>query len=229
MTNAKPLRLRSVVVERQDAVGAAFNTLAIADLRLAPGTKTGLAGASGAGKSTLLDVACGLLSPAWGDVIWGDINLSRMPESARDRWRRETVGIVFQDFNLVPELSALENILLPARFGSFRLKPSLRDKASELAARMGLHHLTRRAAVLSRGEQQRVAIARALILDPVLILADEPTASLDVSTAADVSALLIAEAAERGATLLVASHDSLLLNRMDFVLHMSAGRVDRHT
>ena len=194
-------------------------------LILEPGTAWGCQGPSGAGKTTLLHVLAGLLAPARGTVSWGRTIVSALPEAGRDRWRRGTAGIVFQDFHLVPELSALENVLLPTRFVRWTPGAGARDRALTLLAGMGIASPRQRIASLSRGERQRVALARALLLEPRLILADEPTASLDAESGSAITDLLMAAARETGATLFVVSHDPILLARMDHVLVLRSGRM----
>jgi putative ABC transport system ATP-binding protein len=219
------LHLSCVRVERRDAAEASFLVLDVGELLIEPGTIVGLSGPSGAGKSTLLDTVCGILKPDTGKVMWGTADLPSMSETSRDVWRHSHVGFIFQEFHLIPELSVLENILLPARFFAWGLSKETRDRASTLATRMGLPDLARRAGALSRGEQQRVAIARALVHRPALILADEPTASLDAASSQVVADLLIEGARLCGATMIVATHDAALLARLDRQLSMAAGRI----
>lgn len=218
------LVLTGIALDHRDGDGKSFRALDIPALELEPGAVLGVSGPSGCGKSTLLHLIAGLLRPNAGAVRWGDIEISALPEARRDRWRRETLGFVFQDFHLVPELDVAGNIALPASFSSWRLGPGGRERALALASRVGLKDPQRRAAVLSRGEQQRVAIARALFNAPRLILADEPTASLDAEHADEVSDLLVEVAEQSGATLICASHDPRLLARMAQRLALSAGR-----
>jgi ABC-type lipoprotein export system ATPase subunit len=146
-------------------------------------------------------------------------------EAARDRWRRRNASLVFQDFALVPELSLMDNILLPATFGAWRIAPQIRRQAAVLAESMGLTKLRTRAASLSRGEQQRVGVARALLGKPALLLADEPTASLDEEKGAAVAALLLEGARSNGATFIAVSHDAALLASLDRVIRLEGGRI----
>lgn len=220
-----PLLLDGVAVVHRRAGETPFRALSIDRLEIPPGAHVGLSGPSGAGKSTLLHLVAGLLAPTEGAVRWGETRLDRLGEGARDRWRRETVGFVFQDFHLIDELSVRDNVLLPARFADFRLAAGLAERARRLVERVGLADPARRAGRLSRGERQRVAVARALLLSPRLLLADEPTASLDAITAAEVAALLAEVAREAGATLLVAAHDPALLARLDAVHRLVGGRL----
>lgn len=203
-----------------------FRALDAVSLTCLPGSVHGLAGPSGAGKSTLLHLASGLKRPSAGRLLWGTTDIAGLTDPARTRWRRETIGFVFQDFHLVDELSVLDNVLLPATFAASRLDADTRDRAEALIARCGLVDPARRAARLSRGERQRVAVARALLSHPALILADEPTASLDAANGAAIGDLLVEAARETGATLLVVSHDATLLARLETVHHLVSGRLE---
>jgi putative ABC transport system ATP-binding protein len=214
-TAARPLRLSGITLGHRDGDGRPFRVLDIADLTVPAGARIGLRGASGSGKTSLLHLIAGLIAPDAGSVNWGDMAISTLSAGARDRWRRQTLGFVFQDFHLIPELDIAANITLPLSFSRWRTGVAERERAAYLAGRMGLTDLRRRARLLSRGEQQRVAIARAMLHLPALILADEPTASLDAAHADAVGALLVEMAAETGATLLCASHDAALLARME--------------
>jgi len=220
-----PLTLRNVVVERRDSDGERLRILDVPALDFAPGESIGVGGHSGAGKSTLIEVIAGLTQPTRGEVDWGDVQVSRLNEARRDAWRRVNVGIIFQDFHLIPELSVEQNVLLPQRFGRFRLEAAVVARAREMMRMTGLTDIRRVAGLLSRGEQQRVAIARALLHAPPLILADEPTASLDAATGRQVVDLIVVEARRLGATLVVVSHDSELLSRMNRRLEFVAGQV----
>ncbi|MDR3375207.1 MAG: ATP-binding cassette domain-containing protein [Ancalomicrobiaceae bacterium] len=217
------LSLRDVAVDRADTNGRPIRILDVAGFTLAPGDCIALSGPSGAGKSTCLEVVAGITVPDHGVAMWGEIVVSKLAESRRDAWRRDTVGFIFQDFHLVGELSALQNVLLPLRFSGWRLGGEARRRACRLIEHVGLTDPGRRAGLMSRGEQQRVAIARALIRSPALILADEPTASLDAETGAAVADLILTEARTSGATLIVASHDTALLARLDRRIGFAAG------
>jgi putative ABC transport system ATP-binding protein len=191
-------------------------------LALAAGQLTARAGPSGSGKSSLLYVLSGLLRADGGEVRWGEVRLDRLGEAARDSWRRQHAGFVFQNFQLVDEMSPLDNVLLPAWFGRWSaagLKPRARTLLDELGVPQ-----RRRADLLSRGEQQRVAICRALLLDPPVVLADEPTASLDAKAGAEVGAIL-SRLAQEGRTVVVASHDPEFLQRADRVLRLEHGQL----
>lgn len=202
--------------------GRPFRVLDIPELTVPSGAHIGLRGPSGSGKTSLLHLIGGLIVPSTGKVSWGETEISSLSPGNRDRWRLSTLGFVFQDFHLIPELDILANITLPTTFSSWRVGPAEREHAKTVAARMGLTDLRRRTGVLSRGEQQRVAIARAVCRQPAMILADEPTASLDAAHADEVGALLVGAAVEAGATLICATHDAALLARMKHRLDIKA-------
>lgn len=201
---------------------AAGMVIDLPGLSLGPGTLTVLTGPSGSGKSTLLYLLSGLLVPQAGQVVWDGTDLARLPERARDRWRRRQAGFIFQDFHLLPELSPLQNVLLPAGFASFSVRAQ-RERAAALLARLGVPD-RRRAALLSRGEQQRAALARALLPRPSVLFADEPTASLDATSGDAVTAELCA-LADAGCCVIAASHDPGLIARASRRLHLEHGRI----
>ena len=222
---AAPLTLDGITVTVPEPGGGAMHILDIPALHIPAAQSIGMAGPSGAGKTTLLHLIAGLLLPSTGIVAWGDGTINVRSEGARDRWRRREVGLVFQDFALVPELSVLDNIVLPASFQNWRVPPALRSEAAAVAERLGLAKLSARVASLSRGEQQRVAVARALFGKPALLLADEPTASLDTESGATVAAMLLDGARASGATLIVVSHDAALLAGLDRIIRLESGRI----
>ena len=196
--------------------------LDIASFDLAAGERVFLHGPSGSGKSTLLNLLAGVLVPAAGELDVLGQAMPRLAGAARDRFRADHVGIVFQQFNLIPYLSVLDNVLLPCRFSKLRQERAGDPKAA--AARL-LAHLDldrtlwgRRAAALSVGQQQRVAAARALIGHPELVIADEPTSALDAERQAAFLDLLIRECDDAGSALLFVSHDRRLAGRFDRVL-----------
>ena len=187
------------------------------------GEAVGLVGPSGSGKSTLLMVMAGLEHPDRGRVLLDGADLTALGEDALARVRGRRIGIVFQSFHLVPTMTALENVALPlelaGRDGAFR-RAELELGTVGLAER--LHHYP---AQLSGGEQQRVAIARALAPDPAVIVADEPTGNLDEATGAAIADLLFALKRERGATLVLVTHDPALATRCDRTVSLRAGRI----
>jgi putative ABC transport system ATP-binding protein len=193
------------------------------DLAVTRGEAVAVVGASGSGKSTLLAILAGLDTPTAGTVALDGVELGALDEDARARLRAMNVGFVFQSFQLLPALTALENVMLP-------LELSNEAKADELArgilTRVGLgerlHHYPKH---LSGGEQQRVALARAFVVRPKLLLADEPTGSLDAESGAEVIRLLFEMNREYGTTLVMVTHDETLAARCSRVVRLAAGKI----
>ena len=189
------------------------------------GEMVALVGPSGAGKSTLLHIAGLLEHPNEGEVRIGSVACSQLSEGERTRLRRDSLGFVYQFHHLLPEFSALENVMLPQMI-ALRSRRRARLHAAELLEQVGLgQRLTHRPARLSGGEQQRVAIARALANAPQVLLADEPTGNLDPQTAEDVFGQLRAMVRETGLAALVATHNMELARTMDRALAMHEGKV----
>jgi len=184
-----------------------------------------LAGPSGAGKSTLLFTLAGLQVPGTGSIHWGDTDIATLGEAARARFRAERVGMVFQDFLLFDELSALDNAALSAAWGAPDASATVRRRAAELLGWLGLDTADARpVSTLSGGERQRVAVARALATDPRIVLADEPTASLDREAADRLIVTLRRIVDERRRTVVVVSHDPALIASADRVVRLVDGR-----
>ncbi len=221
MPGGLPLAAADLLMRTREAAPI----LDVARLALAAGGRVALTGPSGCGKTSLLNALAGIARAGRGSVRWGETDLASLSAAACDAWRRASVGIVFQDFHLLPELDVLANILLPLSFSGWRITPAARAQAGELAAMVGLPEPRRRAGLLSRGEQQRAAIARALLCEPAVILADEPTASLDRRNADALGELLVDTAGRIGATLIVATHDEALIRRIGRVWRMADGRM----
>ena len=178
-----------------------------------------LLGPSGCGKTTLLSCLGGILSPSAGRIEFGDIDLTKLDERELSQYRRHTVGIVFQAFNLVPSLTALENVMVPLRAARVG-RHEARTRAAELLDRVGLaKRMGHRPGDLSGGQQQRVAVARAIALDPPLLLADEPTAHLDYIQVEEVLRL-IRELASGERVVVVATHDTRMLPLADRVVEL---------
>jgi putative ABC transport system ATP-binding protein len=193
------------------------------DLEFEAGQFVAIAGASGSGKSTLLHLLGGLDRPSAGSVIVAGVSLGELSQSRLARFRRDTIGFVFQAFQLIPELTAWENVLLPVRL-AHDLREG-RERASALFRQLDLGRLTRRLPVdLSGGEQQRVAIARALVMEPRLVLADEPTGNLDAAAGAEVIALLRAAVSSSRAVVMV-THDERHATAADRIVRLSDGRI----
>ena len=178
------------------------------DVDIARGDFLALRGASGAGKSTLLHLIGGLDTPNAGEIIFNGQSFADFSESKLTNIRNRSVGIVFQSYHLLPELTALENVCLPARIARTSVAAA-KQRATELLTRVGLQdRLDHKSSELSGGEQQRVAIARALINEPVLLLADEPTGNLDSRTGTEIMELLQSLRTEKQTTLIIATHDA---------------------
>ncbi len=182
-----------------------------------------IVGASGSGKSTLLGLLAGLDTPSGGRVLIQGEDLFARDEDGRAQLRAQTMGFVFQSFQLLPNLTALENVMLPLELRGDR---EAEDKARRMLQRVGLgERLKHRPRVLSGGEQQRVALARAFVVKPALLLADEPTGSLDHATGAQVMALMDELNRESGTTLVLVTHDERLAAHCDRRLRIEAGRL----
>src|SRR6201997_5261682 len=213
------LSIQDLVVEYSSG-GYAVRPINGLSLDVAAGSLVILLGPSGCGKTTLLSCLGGILRPKSGSMKFADVDITALEGRELAKYRRNTVGIVFQAFNLVPSLTALENVMLPLRAaGMSRL--SARRRAKELLTRVGLaDRLKHRPGDLSGGQQQRVAVARAIALDPPLILADEPTAHLDFIQVEEVLRL-IRELADGDRIVVVATHDSRMLPMADRVVELT--------
>jgi putative ABC transport system ATP-binding protein len=195
------------------------------DLTVAAGEFVAVMGASGSGKSTLLHLLAGLDRPSAGSIRLAGVDLARLTEDERALLRRRRLGLIFQAFHLLETLSAVENVALPLAIAGRPAKES-RRRAREALARVGLaHRLGHLPEQLSGGEQQRVAVARALVIEPAVLLADEPTGNLDSAQGESVMDLLAGLVRERGQTLLMVTHDPAHASRADRVLHLRDGRL----
>ena len=211
-------------VKRYGIGAARVDALAGLDLSLAANTVTALVGPSGSGKSTLLHVIGGMDRADEGEVLVAGEALHLLSPAKLTAFRRHKVGFVFQAFNLMPNLTALENVALPAQFAGVSSREA-RERAGTLLERVGLSQRTRhRPGQLSGGEQQRVAIARALINGPALVIADEPTGNLDTRTGAEIIELLTSLAGEQ--TVIIATHDERIAGAADRVVYLSDGLVE---
>ncbi len=215
------LRATNVQKTFQTADGD-FDVLRGVDLSLEGGETLALTGESGSGKSTLLHLIGGLDVPNAGQILIDGTDIAALDDKGRAQLRRGVVGVVFQQFNLIPSLKVRDNIAFQARLAG-RFDP---DWTADLAARLGLtEQLNKYPEQLSGGQQQRVAIARTLAPRPRLVLADEPTGNLDEATAANVLDILLKLVAETGAGLLMVTHSTALAGRMSRRLHLRAGQV----
>lgn len=204
--------------------GLAAPVLVIDSLHVDAGQRVAITGGSGSGKSTFINIVTGLERAQAGRVLWDGKDIASFSETARDRWRAEHVGLVMQDFHLFPGLSAVENVLLPARLAR-AAGAHVIAHAHDLLQAVALTRPNQRIDSMSRGEMQRVAIARALLRRPGVIIADEPTASLDPQAGEAVGDLLLQLAAQIGATLIIVSHDQRLISRLDRRIALQGGRI----
>ena len=196
------------------------------DLDLPRGRFTAIMGPSGSGKSTLMHCLAGLDQPSGGTVTVAGTDLGSLGDDALTVFRREHVGFVFQSFNLLPMLTAAENIALPLELGGRRADDAVRERVRTLADALGVaDRLGHRPAELSGGQQQRIAIARALITEPVLLFADEPTGNLDSATSAEVLRQLRRSARELGQTVVMVTHEREAARYADDVVTMRDGRI----
>ena len=194
------------------------------DFTLQPRQSAAIVGASGSGKSTLLSIMAGLDRPTRGTVRLAGADLFALDEDARAAVRAAKVGFVFQNFQLLGNLTALENVMLPLELQG---RSDARGLATEMLRRVGLgERLRHYPKVLSGGEQQRVALARAFVVRPAVLLADEPTGSLDFATGEKIMELMFDLNRESGTTLVLVTHDAAIARRCDRRLHIEAGRVD---
>ena len=214
----------SQLIKRVSTAESELEILRGIDLEIKRGETAAIVGASGSGKSTLLGLLAGLDAPSSGEITLDGVNIVNLDEDERATLRSEKVGFVFQNFQLLPALTALENVMLPLELAGI---DSAREKSEEFLSRVGLaerfHHYPR---TLSGGEQQRVAIARAFASQPLILFADEPTGNLDTSTGATVVELLFGLNKEEGTTLVLVTHDNTLADRCQRKYVMTAGHLE---
>ncbi|MFD6620021.1 ABC transporter ATP-binding protein [Streptomyces albidoflavus] len=221
--NDDAIRLRSVS-RRYGAGGSAVTALDEVSLSFPRATFTAVMGPSGSGKSTLLQCAAGLDRPTSGSVMVGDTELTRLSETKLTLLRRERIGFVFQAFNLMPSLTAEQNVALPLRLAGRRVPKS---RIRQVLEQVGLGgRAGHRPSEMSGGQQQRVALARALVTRPEVLFGDEPTGALDSRTSREVLALLRSMVDREGRTIIMVSHDPVAASYADRVVFLVDGRVD---
>ena len=212
------LSLENIKKSYREPDGTRLDILDVPRLEVAAGEQVVIRGRSGGGKSTLLNIIAGLATADSGRVVINGTDVTRLPESARDRFRARHIGFVFQTFNLLDGFSALENVLLGMTFTG---QPKDVRRATELLERVGLgHRLTHKPAALSVGEQQRVAVARALVNRPVLLLADEPTANIDPGHQQQVVDLLRQVCRDENVAMLLVTHSTEVSGQFERVEHL---------
>ncbi len=205
--------------------GGEVSVLQQISLNIVSGERVAVVGASGAGKTTLMHILGGLDHPSTGEIFFEGESLFSLRGAALDGFRNRTVGFVFQFHQLLPEFTALENVMMPLLIGRVPRQEAA-DKAEALLREVGLgHRLTHKPGALSGGEQQRVAIARALVREPRLLLADEPTGNLDSGTSDEIMALLNEMHRTRGLTMIIVTHNRKLAASLDRILLMEDGQL----
>lgn len=207
-------------------VGETFvHALAGIDFRVAKGEFVAVTGTSGSGKSTLLNMLAGLEPVTKGEIIIGGRHIEDMNESELVTFRRENVGFIFQSFNLIPTMTAAENVALPLNFRG-ESKAARLKKAKRMLDVVGLStHVDHLPLQMSGGQQQRVGIARALVVRPQIIFADEPTGNLDSKNGAEVMAIMKRIVRQQGQTIVMVTHDQQLAQEADRIVHLSDGRI----
>lgn len=210
-----------------DIAGKPLNILKKVSMDVAPAEVVAIVGPSGSGKTSLLMLLAGLERPTSGEVVVGGQRLNGLDEDELARFRRRTVGIVFQSFHLIPSLTALDNVALALEIADPKMKPAaVREAATAALTAVGLgERLHHRPSALSGGEQQRVGLARAMIARPRLLLADEPTGNLDQTTGAMVIELMFDLARRQGTAVVLITHDPQLAARADRVWTMTQGEL----
>ena len=231
MSNRLPL-LRTVDLRKSYFRGAEVPVLRGVNLTLWTGEFVSIIGTSGSGKSTLLHLLGGLDLPDGGEIYFEDKKIDPKNRRFRDKFRNETVGYVFQFYHLLPELSALENVMLPSLirlswFGYRRKKAELTARAKELLEQVGLtHRATHRPGEMSGGEMQRAAIARALVARPEILLADEPTGNLDTATGREITELLARLNEREQLTILMVTHDDSIARQAHRIVRLKEGQIE---
>ncbi|MDO8625527.1 MAG: ABC transporter ATP-binding protein [Candidatus Diapherotrites archaeon] len=197
-------------------------------LQVMRGEFISITGASGSGKTTLLDVLSALSRPSKGDILINGAPISDMDDSSLAQVRGKTIGFVFQNFNLIPRISALENVMLPLWFQGVS-PPQRKERAIQILTEVGLaermHHLPNE---LSGGQRQRVAIARALVVNPDIIVADEPTGNLDSQSGAMILNIIDDLHSKQGKTILMVTHERYVAQRAQRILHMRDGKIEKN-
>lgn len=207
--------------------GAALEVLKGISLSIPEGEFLAITGASGAGKSTLLHLLAGLDVPTQGEVLWQGRSLSAMTDDARAQWRNHAIGVVFQFYHLLPELSAVENVMLPGLVNGRKAPKNLRERALSRLDQVGLRERAgHKPNQLSGGELQRVAIARALINEPRIVFCDEPTGNLDSQTGQAVAELLVRLHHEQRMTLVLVTHEQPLAQLADRWMVLRDGQIE---
>lgn len=215
------IKIRDLIKRYSSPEGEEITVLSLIGLDIQAGEEIGISGASGTGKTTLLNIISGILLPSQGSVLINDVEINLLPEAKRDLFRAQTIGYVFQMFNLIPSLTVKENVMASVVFGKKIPAQAREERCLELLKRVGLsHRINYKPGQLSGGEQQRVSIARALANRPPVVIADEPTANLDLKNRRMAMELLREVCLESSAALIVATHDQEVLKSLKRVVDL---------
>lgn len=214
------INIKNVVMKYQDN-GTEIEALKIKKLKIEDGKKVAFVGSSGCGKTTLFNLISGMIVPTEGTIEVEDMNITDLTEAERDLYRANHIGYIFQDFNLFPEFTVVQNVTLPMTFSKRYSKKEINELAKDILKKVGMDEkANQKVKTLSGGEKQRVAIARSIVNKPNVILADEPTGNLDYKNGVKIMQLIMEIAKEENATLLVITHNNSQLDMFDEVVNI---------
>ncbi len=214
------IKLKNIVMKYNDN-GTEIEALKLKELKIDDGKHVAFIGSSGCGKTTLFNMISGMITPTSGEVEVNDVNVASLNEIERDLYRANSIGYIFQDFNLFSEFTVLQNVILPMSFSKKYSKKEMEEKANDIIKKVGMEEkANQKVKYLSGGEKQRVAIARSIVNKPSVILADEPTGNLDYKNGVKIMELIKEMAKEGDATLLVITHNNSQLDMFDEVVNI---------
>lgn len=214
------INIKNVVMKYQDN-GTEIEALKIKKLKIEDGKKVAFIGSSGCGKTTLFNLISGMIVPTEGNIEVEDMNITDLTEAERDLYRANHIGYIFQDFNLFPEFTVMQNVTLPMTFSKRYSKKEINELAKDMLKKVGMaEKANQKVKTLSGGEKQRVAIARSIVNKPNVILADEPTGNLDYKNGVKIMQLIMDIATEENATLIVITHNNSQLDMFDEVVNI---------
>lgn len=214
------INIKNVVMKYQDN-GTEIEALKIKKLKIEDGKKVAFIGSSGCGKTTLFNLISGMIVPNEGNIEVEDMNITDLTEAERDLYRANHIGYIFQDFNLFPEFTVMQNVTLPMTFLKRYSKKEINELAKDMLKKVGMaEKANQKVKTLSGGEKQRVAIARSIVNKPNVILADEPTGNLDYKNGVKIMQLIMDIATEENATLIVITHNNSQLDMFDEVVNI---------
>lgn len=214
------INIKNVVMKYQDN-GTEIEALKIKKLQIKDGKKVAFIGSSGCGKTTLFNLISGMIVPTEGNVEVEDMDITDLTEAERDLFRANHIGYIFQDFNLFPEFTVMQNVTLPMTFSKRYSKKEINELAKDMLKKVGMEEkANQKVKTLSGGEKQRVAIARSIVNKPNVILADEPTGNLDYKNGVKIMELIMEIAKEENATLIVITHNNSQLDMFDEIINI---------